>query len=221
MWVGGRGTLGTFLPNCECVLAEPRINGLHAEAFREQSFDVVVACHVFEHIPDAEKEDFLTALCGLARKAVLLLGPFDAGRVNLSSFFYEITKAEWAREHLESRLPTLKMVSEFAVRRQMRYQVTANGNRAAAYWMVFAGYFAEWAGRTEELRRVGRMSNQHFNDDISNPNQRNDYLVELHSLVQQPAGLAFIGFAQSSRLIQTWGFPFGVRCAGWSLCPRA
>jgi methyltransferase family protein len=177
---GDEGTLGAFLPGCEYVLAEPRVTGLHAQDFGEQSFDVVVACHVFEHIPDEEKEDFLAALCGLARRAVVLLGPFDTGGADLSGFFYEITKAGWAREHLESGLPTLEMVSDFAARHGMRCEVSANGNGAAEYWMVFASYFAACAGKGEVLRRVEETSNRHFNDNMSNPNQPNDYIVELH-----------------------------------------
>jgi hypothetical protein len=177
---GDEGTLGAFLPDCAYVLAEPRINGLHAADFGEQSFDIVVACHVFEHIGDERKEDFLTVLCGLARKSVLLLGPFDTGGSDLSAFFYEITKAGWAREHCESGLPTLEMVSDYAARRGLRYAVTPNGDRAAEYWMVFASYFAECAGRGDELKRVERMSNQVLNDKLSSAEQPNDYLVELH-----------------------------------------
>jgi len=177
---GDEGTLGVFLPDCAYVLAEPRVNGLHAQDFGEQSFDVVVACHVFEHIPDGEKEAFLAALCGLARRAVVLLGPFDTGGPDLSGFFYEITKADWAREHIESGLPTLAMVSDFAARRGMRCEVTANGDGAAEYWMVFASYFAACAGKGEALRRVEATSNRYFNDNMSNPNQPNDYIVELY-----------------------------------------
>jgi hypothetical protein len=44
--------------------------------FTEKSFDVAVACHVLEHIPQNERVQFLDQLCTKARKYVLLLNPF-------------------------------------------------------------------------------------------------------------------------------------------------
>jgi tetratricopeptide (TPR) repeat protein len=73
---GGDGALSLFLPACRYVLAEPAVNGLSVNDFSEKSFDVVVACHVLEHIPTEERGRFLDALALRTRHYVLLLNPF-------------------------------------------------------------------------------------------------------------------------------------------------
>jgi hypothetical protein len=68
---GGEGALALFLPEVDYVLAEPTVNGLLGQAryLGEQQFDVVVACHVLEHIPEPDKPEFLSDLASLTRSA--------------------------------------------------------------------------------------------------------------------------------------------------------
>jgi hypothetical protein len=178
---GGDGALCLLLPNARYVLAEPRINGLRGDfTFPKGFFDVVVACHVLEHVQESEKEVFLETLCELASKLVIVLGPVerDAGAA-LDSLIYRITRYVWAAEHLDCRLPSLQMFRDFAQKHALECNVMANGDLAATYWMVFAGYYAALAKRTHEFQEVRRFSNLHLNDHLSNPQQPNDYLVEL------------------------------------------
>ena len=158
------------------------MNGLEGRKafFPEKSFDVVVACHVLEHIPDEDKEDFLDELCSLAGTAVVLLGPVEHPLLGhlTPRLIYRITRASWAREHIDCHLPTLEMLKDFAIGRSLDYKITPNGARATAFWMVLAGYFARTAGRTNELEKAIDFSNRHLNDNIFNPNEPNDYIVE-------------------------------------------
>jgi hypothetical protein len=181
---GGEGQLCLFLPNAQYVLVEPTINGISITAqqsvFPEKFFNIVVACHVLEHIPEVEKDDFLDVLCSLAKNRVILLGPVedDEYGAQADALIYRITQVSWAAEHLNCKLPTLDMLREFASTRDFECKVTPNGDRAAVFWMVFADHYANVAGKTNELRDIVQYSNRDLNDALSNPNQPNDFFVE-------------------------------------------
>jgi hypothetical protein len=180
---GGDGALCLFLPEAEYVLAEPTTNGLTCDmALPETSFDVVVACHVLEHIPADARDGFLSQLCRKSRGQVLILGPFavKADDDELAHrLVYEITKAGWAAEHIASELPTIESVKAFAERKGLPVTVTANGNAAAVFWMIFASYFAGMSGLGPELDRITRFFNAHLSHQMTNPLQPNDFIVEL------------------------------------------
>ena len=181
---GGEGQLCLFMPNAQYVLAEPAINGIMGQSpsFTKKSFDIVVASHVLEHIPNVEKENFLEALCFLAKDRVILLVPVgdDGYAAEADALIHRITQASWAMEHLKCEMPTLEMLREFANRRGLKCDVTPNGNRAALFWMIFATHYANVAGKTNELQEIIGISNRYLNDTLSNPNQPNDYFVEFY-----------------------------------------
>ena len=179
---GGDGALCLFLPEAEYVLAEPATNGLTGNAtLPEKSFDVVVACHVLEHIPAVARDTFLVELCHKSRGQVLILGPFvTAAAMGLSDqLVYEITKASWAAEHIACKLPTIDSVKAFAERNRLPVTVTSNGNAAAVFWIVFASYFAGESGLGTELDCITRFFNAHLSDQMTNSLQPNDFIVEL------------------------------------------
>jgi hypothetical protein len=83
---GGEGVLSLFLPQVQYVLVEPTINGISGTElpFEDKSFDIVVSCHVLEHVPPTERFQFLGQLCTKARRHVLLLNPFSEPNVGMS-----------------------------------------------------------------------------------------------------------------------------------------
>lgn len=180
---GADGVLCLFLPEAEYVLAEPMTNGLSATDLPDNSFDVVIACHVLEHIRKEMRDEVLLQLCRKSRGRVLLLQPFAVTGIEsqVDQLVYDITKLEWAAEHLTCELPTLTYVEEFCKRNQLSITVTPNSARAAVYWMVFASHFAGAAGKVVDLDRVTRFFNAHYAEQMTNPLQPNDYLIEFAS----------------------------------------
>jgi len=178
---GGEGQLASLLPDAEYCLAEPTINGLEASAFASRTFDVVVACHVLEHVPDEAKEGFLGDLCDLARRRVILLGPVseDPAGPAIDALVHRITGADWAAEHLACGRPSLQMLRRFAEARGLTCTILPHGDQAATFWMIFAEHFADDPAKAETLSELGRFSNAHFHDRLSHPALPNDYLVEL------------------------------------------
>ncbi len=178
---GGDGVLGLFLPQCDYALAEPTVNGLLVSHFPEHSFDITVACHVFEHIPADQKNDFLRTMCSVARRSVLLLGPLDTGEhvVDATDLIYRITGAAWAREHLDCGIPPLDLITSFATGQGLRCRVSPSGNRMSVYWSVFAEHFAHHAGKIAELQEAQRFANKYWTTDAAHEAEPNEYLVEL------------------------------------------
>jgi len=179
---GGEGALSLFLPAAEYVLAEPATNGLAGDVdLPERSFDVVVLCHVLEHIPTEARDRFLSALCNKSRGQVLIVGPLAVSAYDGlgDRLAYEITKAAWAAEHIACQLPTRESVKTFAERAGIPVAIAPNGDAAAVFWIVFASYFARRSGEEEALDRITRFFNTHLSEKMTNPAQPNDFIVEL------------------------------------------
>ncbi len=178
---GGEGALNLFLPKYDYALAEPSINGLLVSHFPEHSFDVVTACHVFEHIPAVQKKEFLREMCAVARRIVLLLGPMETGEhlTDATALIYKITGAEWAREHLDCGIPSLDLITGFAAERGIPCKVSPSGNRMSVYWSVFAEHFARCAGKTAELGEAQRFANRYWTADTACAAEPNEYMIEL------------------------------------------
>ncbi|MCT7593183.1 methyltransferase domain-containing protein [Aliarcobacter butzleri] len=80
----------------------------------DDSFDVVIALDVFEHIPQSLRKSFLSELYRVAKGLVVLSGPFDEDRVSNTekkvNQFYKEKYGEdyiWLKEHIENKLPDL------------------------------------------------------------------------------------------------------------------
>ena len=61
----------------------------------------------------------------------------------------------------------------------MTLTITPNGNAAGVFWNIFASYFAGKASLGAELDRINRFFNAHLSDEMTNPHQPNDFIVEL------------------------------------------
>jgi len=178
---GGDGALSLFLPRVRYALVEPSTNGISADVFAPKSFDVVVACHVLEHVSCDERSAFLEMLSSRARRHLLLLNPFfdPAGHVTERlKLIVEITGAEWARAHLECDLPDLDEVKGFAAERGYDCKVYPNGSLPTTLSFVFLDHFA--AARKEDVEKINTFYNTSLYDRLTCPQFPTAYLVEMN-----------------------------------------
>jgi len=165
---GGEGKLSCFLPkNVKYCLVEPSVNFISSENlfFDDKSFDYVVSCHVLEHIPELERNSFLSNLLSKSRKGLILLNPFtnkNLDNISRHSLVYEITSASWAKEHLECNLPTLDFIKQFAHANNLELSIEQNGTLTTSLAFVFLSYFAYKANCEEELKKI----NYYFNTEL-------------------------------------------------------
>jgi hypothetical protein len=181
---GGDGTFALFVPEVDYVLADPITNGISGIdlPFTEKSFEVVVACHVLEHIPQNKRAQFLDQLCTKASKYVLLLNPFFDSVNHVSErlqLVVELTDATWAKEHLAHQLPELQELKQFASERGLKCRIWPNGSLPTTMAMVFVDHYATLAGCQQETEKINHFFNCRFADELTNPELPTDYLVEL------------------------------------------
>ena len=179
---GGDGALSLFLPDCRYILAEPTVNGLSVNDFSEKSFDVVVACHVLEHIPTEERDRFLDSLASRAKHYVLLLNPFFQPASYVEErlkLIIELTNSPWAKEHLNCTLPKIEEIEDFAFRHNYELRIFPNGSLATALAFVFLDHYAVLAGRKKELEKINNFFNTLLFDKLTDSKFPTGYLVEL------------------------------------------
>ena len=138
--------LGSFLRDAQVTYLDPLLDedqGEHVLAGRlerlaesERRWDWVVAVDTLEHVEPGEREAFLGTLLSLARRGVILTGPYaeDAAAVEVDARVNEIYAHKtgedypWLEEHIGFGLPTLASVRERLERDGMVCAVGANGH---------------------------------------------------------------------------------------------
>lgn len=181
---GGIGRLSQFLPEADYCLAEPSVNAISGSQlpFVDNSFDYVVSCHVLEHIPLVERDQFLDELARPARKAVILLNPFEVPGTFIEErlhLFYELIDAEWALEHLECTLPKLEDLETWAGSRGYQINIQPNGTLTTSAAMVFVEHYARIAEKTEDLARINQFFNSRMGPIIDSERIPNAYLATI------------------------------------------
>ncbi len=179
---GGHGLLSRFVPDFSYCLAEPDVNGISGLElpFTENSFDVVVACHVLEHIPENDREAFLDQLCKTGRRHVFILNPFHiegSNEIERMTMVYELTGASWAKEHLDCTLPRLEQIESYAKKKGYTYSIKANGTQSTGLALVMMTHYAQLGGRTHDLKRINRYYNTLDPKMLVNERAPNAYLV--------------------------------------------
>lgn len=181
---GGDGRLASFIPDASYCLAEPTLNGISGIAlpFRNNAFDYVVSCHVLEHIPADERTLFLDQLLSKAKHGVILLNPFHVEGTFIDErlqLFIDITGAQWAKEHLDCRLPKVEDVRSYADAKGLQINVKPNGTLATTMAFVFIDYFAAKAGCLEDWKKINAFFNEKYTDILDSPQYPNAYLIYL------------------------------------------
>jgi len=181
---GGDGALALHLPHTEYILVEPGTNGLSGEnlPFPPGSADVVAACHVLEHVPPGDRDRFLDSLRRIARREVVLLGPFRVPGTlyrRRLQMVLDLTGAPWAREHLDCGLPDLQELEEYAARRGVSCRHAPVGAMPTALLATLVSHYAHLAGRAGELARLHDYLNAIAPDRHVNERLPGAYLVRL------------------------------------------
>lgn len=185
---GGVGFLACFLPEVDYLLVEPKVNRISAFdiPFDSKKFDCVVSCHVLEHIPDKFKLEYLNMLCKIAKRNVILLNPFRVkndyfNRIALENLqiLHEVTRAEWAEEHIECGFPDLDLISDYAKQNHYGLNIVQNGSRMFTSLYVYTEFFAKLAGKYHEFAKINYFFNNLDKNILSNEFP-NDYLCDIN-----------------------------------------
>lgn len=92
---------------------------------------------------------------------------------------YDLTGADWAKEHLDYGLPSLDEVSQFAAKHNYHCQIWPNGSLTTSVAMVFVDYYAMLAGHDSDLTKIHHLYNTCFFDQLTDARLPNAHLVEL------------------------------------------
>ena len=174
---GGSGGLARFIPTIPYCLADPGFNGIAGEAlpFADGAFDLVVSCHVLEHIPQADRDAFLDSLVAKSERGVVLLNPFHTEgthEIERMQLIVDVMKASWAKEHLDCILPRTEEVADYARRRGLGCVIRPNASMTTSFSVVWAGYFAGRARAGKEFALFNRFMNTrliHAQDSTTTP----------------------------------------------------
>jgi predicted nucleic acid-binding Zn-ribbon protein len=88
--------------------------------FADDAFDFVITCDVLEHVPAEKRNGFVTEIARVARRAAIVLAPFDTPGVKeaealVSAVYESIFHApyRWLQEHTALSLPELESTATF------------------------------------------------------------------------------------------------------------
>lgn len=182
---GGYGQLAAFLSeDYDYCLAEPTTNGFDGRdlPFNENAFDYVVAAHVLEHISPEDRDRFLNSLVRIAKRAVILIGPFEIEGTKVEErlkLAYEITQQDWVKEHMECGLPTVDSVKDYAKRHQKSIQVQPNGSMLTAMTYMYMGWFAAMAKQRDDYKKLNKFYNQNYFELSTHDEYPVEFIVEL------------------------------------------
>lgn len=145
----------------------------------DNSYDLVIALDVFEHIPPCKRKLFISELERVSKFGVFFGAPFSTASVNLVEYrgncYYKMlkkTEHRWLIEHIDNTLPVLEDTLEFILQMNKKYFVFEHGS--LEMWEKLNYYLWKIEGTNCESETVVNdyYSNQLYRYDISEDNYR-------------------------------------------------
>lgn len=102
--------LKNFLPDAGYFSYNGLISKEHKTFFADNSYDIVVAADVLEHVPFEDRETFILELLRLARRKVVFSYPTEKVAVFEKFALSLVPGHRWLKEHVETGLPAKKDV---------------------------------------------------------------------------------------------------------------
>jgi ubiquinone/menaquinone biosynthesis C-methylase UbiE len=166
-------TLIDTLPNSENL--EHYIQGdALAMPFENNSFDVVVSCDVFEHIPAASRDLFIKESSRVTKDMLVIAAPFNiAGvrdaEISANDFYKKMTGRDhrWLLEHLLDELPDLKKAISILEKRD--FEIGYFSNTAINNWQLVTriGFFlSENSQKQPESSEILQSINRYYLDNM-------------------------------------------------------
>lgn len=145
----------------------------------DQTYDLVIALDVFEHIPSNKRNLFISELNRVSKFGVFLGAPFSNSSVNSAeyrgNFYYKMMKKvdhKWLIEHIENKLPILEDTLELISKMNKNFFVFEHGS--LEIWEKLNCYLWKIEGGNCESEIVinDYYNNQLYHCDISKDNYR-------------------------------------------------
>lgn len=138
--------LEKFLPNdsvtyldislSDKLLNDPQyvLGDATAMDFEDNSYDIVVALDVYEHIPRDKRKDFITEINRVSKYIAIISAPFNKpevvnSEIRLNNYFKVLTGIDhkWLIEHIENKLPSLQELYGFLGCNNISYEHFSHG----------------------------------------------------------------------------------------------
>ena len=177
--VGGRtALLRSFLPDDQVVLVDVEASGEpglvlgdgSALPFADGAFDAVLAFDTLEHVPPSARPAFTAELARVARRWVMIAGPYAAPEVDeaerlLERFLREKLAVEhrYLAEHRSNGLPVRAEVEEAL--RDAGARVTSVGHGNVRRWLALM-CMAMAMDYEPELRDLARQFYRYYNAEL-------------------------------------------------------
>ena len=150
------------------------------------AYDIVVAADVFEHIPHALREAFISEIYRVAGIAALICFPQGKSYVSraedrVNQFYRSITGEDyiWLKEHIQNGLPDLKLLDGYLEKNNICHKKFEHGSIAVWEMMYKAHFYSVVAEELIDYRKY--IDHIYITDmypyDVSSENYRVFYLM--------------------------------------------
>lgn len=141
-----------------------------AMTYEDDSFDIVIALDVFEHIPEEKRKNFLNELNRVSKRCFLISAPFDSEAVHSAEMRVNANFAcmynmdhPWLIEHIENGLPNLNASLRCLEDADKKITILKHGDVDIWERMTNIEFTAEC---DERLEKVGQQLHDFYNKNL-------------------------------------------------------